>query len=181
MVDDKILVLSERFNYMSEINTASITVLTGVFIYVGGQLIIRFIVEPYKNIALAIEETIYVAFAYDTVIPSVLDIEHQKDYERILEAKKEFREKGSRLIATVNSFPAYNFLAQIFDIPTKKDLLVAGQSLLAMGDLIGSAHDGDDLVALSQFKYLITNRLGIKIGNWEDVNFNKINEILRTQ
>lgn len=165
---------------MSELLTASITVLSGVIIYVSGQLIIKFFVEPYKNIAQAIEELIYVAFAYDTVIVSILDIENPKDYERLLEAKREYREKGSRLIASVNSFPAYDFLQLFLNIPAKNNLLVAGQSLLAIGDLIGNAHGGDEMMSISQYKYLLLNKLGVKLANWESINFEKINDKLRS-
>ena len=130
--------------YMSEIHTASLTVLTGVTIYILGQLALRFFIEPYKNIRQTIEEAIYVAFAYDTVFVSILDIEDPKDYERLLDAKRAFREKGSRLIASINLFPLYSYFELFFNVPKKDDLLIGGQLLLAIGDFLGSVHNGDD-------------------------------------
>jgi hypothetical protein len=162
---------------MSELLVA---VLSGVSIYVLGQLVVRLFIEPYKNIFQAVEEAIFVAFTYDTVIASTWDIVNPQDHERLLEAKKEFREKGSRLVASISSFKAYSYLELFFNIPSKDDLMIAGQSLLEMGNLIGNAHGGNELTTLSQYKYLLANKLGVKLPSWEEIDLEKINEILRT-
>lgn len=166
---------------MSEISTMFLTVFSGVTIYVLGQMFVKLLIEPYKNIFQAIEEAIFVAFAYDKVIVSILDIEKSEELEMMLEAKKEFQEKGSRLVASISSFYAYRYIENFFNIPTKDDLLIAGLSLLEMGNLLGNAHGKDELTTLSQYKYLLADKLGVKLPKWEEIDLEKINEILRAQ
>ena len=106
------------------------------------------------ELQLARGEVISGLFVYASLTRSILDMENQRDMERTLEAKRVFRDKGARLIAVANAVP---FLSS----RNKSELILSGQLLINVADLLGNAHTDDEKELISKLTFVIAKKLKV--------------------
>jgi hypothetical protein len=157
----------EKIIYIS-LFTGLVTVLSGSIIFVIKELISKFLLEPIREQKQIIAEVTFTILNYDSVYFSIWDIEDKYEYDRLLIAKKELSEKGSRLISTANTIPFYCFWRLLFRLPSKNNLLFVGLDMLEIGNRLGKAHFPQEAEELSNLKFQIMNKLRVKLPNRSD-------------
>src|SRR5688572_6183026 len=92
------------------------TIVSGVFVFVLGQVFIRFIVEPLQDLKRVIGEISH-ALVYYADIYSNPSATHREGL--VDETRKVLRDKASLLRARANVVPFYDRFAQIHWVPTR--------------------------------------------------------------
>jgi len=148
----------------SEMLTASITIISGVVIFLMGQIISRFIIEPlseqakligeigasliyYKNASGGLEphyikkiEGIQNASDLSEIAKEIYTGRYEdmlnRDWERIDEAKTTFRNQASRLMSNTYAIPAYSFFSDMLSsrLPNKEAVTEASQLLIGLSN-----------------------------------------------
>jgi len=151
---------------MSELDkilwTALATILSGSFIFVISQFASRFILEPVIEVKRVVGEIIFVLLQYDTVNYSILDIENEDDFNRLKDAKRDIREKGSRIVSASFSVPYYDFFRLLFRLPSRIVLISVGQTLLQIADRLGESHSPTEMDELSKMILSVAKKLGVE-------------------
>ena len=114
---------------MSELLTASITVLTGVIIYIFGQYFLKLILEPIFELRKAIARINYliVYYANKMYTPS-----QQSEYVR-----DELRASASRLLELMHLPAWYGLSRRFFDMPDEGSLLASIHQVIGLSNSVG--------------------------------------------
>jgi len=113
------------------------TILSGVLVYVIGQVVMKLVVEPVHALKLAFAEVsesllINAPFIYS---PSALNDEQKKIvHERLLSL-------SGLLSAKLMLVPAYALWGRVFFLPKKHKVYEAAQNLIAIGNWLHSTSD----------------------------------------
>ena len=125
--------LIEYFRYMlvlhvdlgaKSMSEAMLAVLIGVVIFVLGQIVQKFVLEPIYEQVKIIREIAQALVYYASAGGSLHPLE---DY---LKAKSELRELASRLRASLWGIPAYSFFASLGVVITQENIMKASASLV---------------------------------------------------
>ncbi len=138
-------------------------VISGVSIFVIGQILIRFFLDPIQEQRKIIGEIIYSQIFYDNALPSLLDAEEKEQIETINEARKRSRELSGKLLAVTNSIPCYWILAFMRFVPERNKAFKAAELLLDVSDELGSSHNAIQMDSLSQKRFEILKFLNVKL------------------
>lgn len=114
---------------MPEAITALITVITGVLVFVLGQMVINFIFNPVKNLKETIGEIQHASIYYANVFSSMMNKE-AKD-----EASTLFRKLAAQLVSTARVIPFYDQLRYIFGLPSMSDIGKAHHALVGLSNM----------------------------------------------
>jgi hypothetical protein len=76
--------------------TAAVTVITGVIVYVAGQIVSKFLIEPYQEYRKVVGEIVFALVFYASVSGGTKE-------ERQDEAWRAFRQNAARLRASVKN------------------------------------------------------------------------------
>ena len=140
---------------MEEVLTASITVVVGVVVFVAGQIVVRFMIDPVheqkKHVGLIADALIFYADIYSN--PGVIDAE-----EVVKEASATLRSLAGQLMAKSNGVPLYWLLGALWLVPKWDSVLVARR------ELIGLSHSlvRGDPAQNSKSRERIERELGIR-------------------
>ena len=119
---------------MSELLQVFLTVISGVLIFVTGQILIKFFIEPYQDQCKLIGEIADSIIYYANIICSPtngkgLSKDKLIEYQ---EAKDDLRQKSSMLRSRTHLIPAYDYLSKIKLVISKKDIDIASRNLMAI-------------------------------------------------
>jgi hypothetical protein len=128
---------------MSEaITTAALTVFAGFVVFVLGQIVQRFVLEPIQEQRRVIGEIAHALLFYANVHYEDSVEEYEKMSEqRILdleETRKTLRGLAGRLQTSLWTVPAYDALARVGWVRKKDDVLVASKNLVGWSNSLYS-------------------------------------------
>jgi len=148
--------------------TSSLTVLGGIIIFVAGQVVVKFLIEPFQNYTKLIGEIAGSVIFYANVGPSLHDfylsqleeldkvdnprkeiIEERlkeiimNDYKKMDEAKRTLRQQASQLMGTTNMIPMYNFWAFFRVVPRRRDIIKASSDLIGLSNFTSKEGTGN--------------------------------------
>ncbi len=117
---------------MSELITAAYTALLGVIVFVVGQTLQRFILEPIAEQRKIIGEISYALIYYRNIAGGSLD-----SPDEIKKVRYELRSLSARLRSTLWSIPFYWTLSLVGVIPKRKSIEVSYRALIQWSNSIG--------------------------------------------
>jgi len=128
---------------MNELITVIITVITGVSIFVLGQIIINFWLMPIKKHKEVIGEIQDAIIFYANVFSPMMDKKTQD------EARENFRKLSTQLVSTARVVPTHHISCFIFGLPSIDQVQKAHHSLIGLSNSVGYERDAykvmDDL------------------------------------
>lgn len=106
------------------------TIISGVLVYVAGQLVLRLVIEPVHALKSAFASTSEVLLVNAPFIysPTALSDEQRA------ELKARLLESAANLRAKLMLVPAYKFWGWVFRLPPEADVHAAAQDLIAIGN-----------------------------------------------
>ena len=123
-------------NLTKIILTSGLTIIGGITIYVAGQLIARFFIDPYheyqKSVGEIADALVYYADVYSN--PG------SGDRQRMDEAAKILREKGSLLKVCAYAIPKYVWFVKRGWLPQWEIIMKASAALIGLSN---NVHQGD--------------------------------------
>ncbi|WP_409161715.1 hypothetical protein [Pectobacterium sp. B2J-2] len=142
-----------------------LTVLSGVLVYVLGQLILKLLIDPVNELKKTISKINYDLVFYANVLANP----KEKGDEQMDKATKIMREHSSLLHANAYLIPCYEYTRLIFGLPTEEKIIAATASLI----FLSNGHEGAlaNQGILNAYKIQHTKvNLGIKIpkADWLD-------------
>lgn len=146
--------------------TSSFTVLGGIVVFVTGQMIVKFLIEPFHNYKKLVGEIADSLVYFANVGPAVHDIYLQRlenavelenpkaemeekrlrmiierDWERMDAAQNVLRQQASQLMGTANMIPSYNLWAFLRILPKQEELIKASSNLIGFSNSTSSNRD----------------------------------------
>jgi hypothetical protein len=145
------------------VNEVFITAFLAVVTFIGGQALLRFVVEPIQEQRRLIGEVAHALRFYANAY-STLDFDSvsEQERERLGEAQKALRELEGRLLASLWTIPYYDALALLRMVPKKYDVLDASKNLVGWSNNLYGEYTDWNIGR----RTIIADRLGItkKIG-----------------
>jgi len=122
---------------MSAILAFIFTVLSGVMIYVMGQIILKLMIEPVHEAKKTIAEISHSLVEYADIIhnPGVLA------QEKTIEVSQHLRRLSAQLHAHLFLIPCYRKTAWVFGLPSRDKILTAATQLRGLSNVIFSTRE----------------------------------------
>ena len=144
-----------------------VTAFIAIFVFVAGQALLRFVVEPIQEQRRLIGEVASALFIYANVIRFEEGVEQGKieirgaSEEEFIETNKALRELAGRLRASLWSVPFYDTLAFMGRRPKKYEVLEVSNELFRWSNILYDTlkHRQDEQRLKCQ--QIIADRLGI--------------------
>ena len=149
--------------------TSSLTVAGGIIVFVLGQIVVKFVIEPLQEQAKLIGEIANSLVFFANVGANVEPYYYQKlkevealdepirkvlieRYEQILknhwkksdDASEILRQQASSLVGVTNSIPLYGFWSLLKRVPKYEDVLKASSELIGMANSTHGEHSLSD-------------------------------------
>ena len=118
--------------YETEFLTAILTISGGIIIFVGGQIINRFMIDPIVSLKEEIGKVAYCLVYYKDICENPNDL----NKPLIEEASKEIRVCASNLSAKSNA--VWEFLLKLMSFPKKEDIGNASNNLLFLANCLST-------------------------------------------
>lgn len=150
------------------------TILSGVLVYVVGQLVLRLVIEPVHNLQgafAAVSEVLLVnaPFIYN---PAALSDEQRRILnERMLSS-------AANLRAKLMLVPAYGLWRHIFRLPEESIVHSAAQDLIAIGNWSSSSSTAVDAHMISHAQ-ATSDKLGIYVPPNSHVSDELLQEVIK--
>ncbi|PHX06127.1 hypothetical protein [Vibrio splendidus] len=113
--------------------TVFFTVLSGVLVFVMGQLVLKLLIEPIQELRKLVSK-----IAYDLIkLANVLANPTNPEKENFTEARMVMREHSSNLHAHFYLVPFYNISCRLFGLPTEREVLNATKELIRLSNSRG--------------------------------------------
>ena len=110
--------------------TSFLTVFGGIVVYIAGQIVMKFLIEPIHSYKKLIGEIAYSLVFYAS---AVSDIPGPND------PKSTLRKQASELMSTTYAIPAYSFWAFCGLFPKQKNIIKASAYLIGLSNSLGSS------------------------------------------
>jgi hypothetical protein len=148
--------------------TSSLTVLGGIIVFVTGQIVVKFLIEPFHNYKKLVGEIADSLVYYANVGPVVHDLYLQqledavelenprsemtekrlkmiieRDWERMDLAQNVLRQQASQLMGATNTIPLYKLWAFLRILPKQEEIIKASSNLIGFSNSTGSFRDRD--------------------------------------
>jgi hypothetical protein len=120
---------------MPELGTAIITVVSGVIVYILGQILQRFILEPLAEQRKVIAEVAF-AMTFYVGVGHINEADPEERLEKLLDSKAILRTLAGRLRATVWTIPFYNQLAFFRIVRRRKAIFDASTALIGFSNAL---------------------------------------------
>ncbi|MEH2234684.1 hypothetical protein [Nostoc sp.] len=106
------------------------TIISGVFVFILGQLVLKLIIEPIQEFRKTLADIAFALIEYANIYsnPGYAGNELEK------KASEEFRKLSSRLNAQMYLIPAYKSISKPFGLPSKDNLLEAASALIGLSN-----------------------------------------------
>jgi hypothetical protein len=145
--------VAEDVRGMSEVLTAALTVFAGFVVFVGGQIVQRFLLEPIQEQRRVIGEIAYVLL-YHGNVGRFVPFESQQSRD---DTAATLRRLAAELRTTRATIPAYRQLEKTPWVVKTENVITASSSLVGWSNsVIGGTED-----TLSQHKDAVRESLGI--------------------
>jgi hypothetical protein len=110
--------------------TVFLTVLSGVLIFVLGQLILKLVIEPVQEFKRTVADIALALIEYANVYanPGVADQEVAK------KVSEELRKLASRLHSQIYLIPSYQVTAKVFRLPSRKKITNCSEDLIGLSN-----------------------------------------------
>ncbi len=133
-------------------NAWILTILTAVIIFVLGQIILKFIIEPlheqWKVIAEIADALIYYANAFPT----------DQESEKAKEAHDTYRQLATKLQAKTKMIPLYSFLQRLNLVIDRSLITKAVRELIGLSNEVYFPHMANPDIRSSQFRSVSKRR-----------------------
>jgi hypothetical protein len=129
---------------MSDAEKAALTALFAVIVYVAGQFVHKFFLEPIQEQRRLIGEVAFVIVFYANI-----DRELSTPEERA-EAKKVIRKLASQFRATLWTIPLYRLFAFLRFVPKRDAVMKASSGLIGFSNSLGQVHSVDSREAIAK-------------------------------
>jgi hypothetical protein len=120
--------------------TTCFTVLGGVLVFVLGQSVVKFFIEPIHTQSKLIGEISYSIVFYEDLAAGTIELEDLNSHElrkRLEdEAVRKMRHQASELIATLQVIPLYHILSKWGLIPQERNVYEAATALIELSYLV---------------------------------------------
>jgi hypothetical protein len=118
--------------------TVFFTILTGVAIFVLGQIIVRFLIEPVQEMKRTIGQISHSLTEHANVIqnPGL-----PKD-KMIENTSQHLRNLSAQLESHLYLIPVYELTSKIFSLPSKNNVLKSARSLMGLSNSVYRATEG---------------------------------------
>ncbi len=123
---------TQSLDVMDAMGTVFWTVLAGVLTYVGGQLLMKLVIDPVNDLRRTIAAVSHALIERANVIanPGV-------PTEEVMQAtSEELRKLSSQLHAHLYLIPKYDHTARLFALPSRADLLKAATMLIGLSNSV---------------------------------------------
>ncbi len=109
------------------------TVISGVLVFVLGQILVRFVIEPVKELKEVLGEIQFVLIYHEQAIYTPSGNRAEEDA-----AQKVIRDLASKLRAKAEVIPRYSFFSRIFNgfLPPKKNIMDASRQLIGLSNSV---------------------------------------------
>ncbi len=118
-----------------------LTILAGVSVFVIGQFILKFIIDPILEFKRVIGEIAHSLIEYADVYTSP-GIRAEDLNNKIM---SEFRKLSSKLQAHMHLIPAYRWCASVFFLPKLEKIIVASRGLIYLSNTVSKDRDEQGL------------------------------------
>ena len=125
--------------YETEFITAGLTIIGGIIIFAGGQLINEFVIKPIVSLKQEIGKIAFALTFHANMYtsPNLRGLSIDVDKHN---CANELRKRASHLRATINAVP--DFAVKFFRLPSKFNIFKASDNLIFLSN---STFDGDAL------------------------------------
>lgn len=115
--------------------TSATTVIGGVVVFVGGQMIVKFIIEPIQALRKTLSDIQYAIFFHT---PSYMTVGGKEEAEN--KAYEDLKKLSSELCANTGSIPLYGVCRFLFKqlIPDKEDCFEAAKWIRGLSNSVRS-------------------------------------------
>jgi len=133
--------------------TAVLTIIGGVIIYVTGQIISKFFIDPYHEYRKTVGEIVSTLVYYANVSARTKE-------DRQHEASSAFRQKAARLLASTEQIPLYDWLARRrwIRLPPRESVDNAFRGLIGLSNAVY----GNDWEHIDSHRKKIVDSLRLK-------------------
>ena len=110
---------------MAAIIQVSLTIITGVTVFVLGQIVVKLVIEPVQEMKSTIAQISHalIELAQTYTTPGVLPIEKSK------EADAKFKSLSGRIQSHLYLIPWFTRTSRIFGLPKREKVITASQEL----------------------------------------------------
>ena len=118
--------------------TTVLTVISGVFIFVIGQLLVKVFVEPIHKLRALKGDIVGFLTYYSDVYLSLPDLNKEEDVRKV---STEARKLGSDLMARALVVPCYRFCSVLRAGPRFRDIAIAHRELIGLSNTVLAKSD----------------------------------------
>lgn len=151
------------------------TILTGVFIFVLGQIVVKLFIDPINQLKKTIAEVNHALSFYARIYmnPGVAPVEENK------EASSKLRAISCQLMADVSVIPLYRVMAFLFGLPAFTHIDRAASNLIGISNFTVLRRDNDRHLGYMIRRYQqVSDDLGIYIPPREKIPDETINAMI---
>lgn len=118
-----------------------LTILSGVIVFVTGQLILKLLIDPVQEFKKTVADVAMALIEYANIYanPGIVDREIAK------KASQELRKLSSRLNTQIYLVPSYQIVAKVFRLPSKEKILKSSKNLIGLSNGVLQSGTGSDL------------------------------------
>lgn len=133
------------------------TIFAGVSVFIGGQIFLKWMIEPVQELRKIIAEILF----YLANDHSIIHNAHIIDKEEALSSCKNLRRLGASLLATQALIPFYATAFKIFRLPKRENIVLASKRLSLISNSI-FGKEKDIYYKLDLYRIEICEALGIE-------------------
>jgi hypothetical protein len=150
-----------------------LTVISGVFIFVIGQAILKLIIEPVQEVKKTLAKIQIDQFLLGHIAHNSETFD-QNDLDKVFNA---YREYSGTLIAHTTLIPFYKNIAKITGLPSKDKMIGASRNLVKLSNWINSSSDVKLGHIMRNTQDLVDN-LGLYLSQADRVSDDLIQELM---
>ncbi len=132
------------------------TILTGVGVFVLGQIVLKWLIEPIQNLRIEISNVLYLLANDHSIIHNANIVVK----EQALATSKNLRMSGAKLIACQQLIPFYEKTSKICRLPKKDNLSNAAKKLSLMSNTMWGK-ESETFYLLDLYRVKICENLGV--------------------
>ncbi|MEH1939451.1 MAG: hypothetical protein V7L01_04420 [Nostoc sp.] len=106
------------------------TILSGVFVFILSQLILKFIIEPIQEFRKTVADIAFALIEYANIYSNPGYAGNELENK----ASQDLRKLSSRLNAQIYLIPGYRTISNLFKLPSKTNLIEAPSELIGLSN-----------------------------------------------
>lgn len=145
--------------------TVLLTIISGVVVFVLGQLVVKLVIDPVADLRTTIAEISH-ALVFHAEVYSNPGITGE---ERERATKETLRRLSSDLNAAIYLIPAYAWTSRVFALPSRAEITEAAGQLIELSNSVSDSPLNHGIENFSRYQKICTN-LGIYLPEGERPN-----------